>query len=250
MSEADSPAPPGVAIVTGGSRGIGRAVVERLHDVGYQVLFTHSSSPGEARALVTEPGAHPAVVELQVDVMDPVAPGLVLDAAARLGRVTLLVNNAGITGRLGPLTDLADADLERILGVNLAAPIRLCREALRRHQTGPLSIINVTSIAARTGSPGEYVAYAATKAALETLTRGLAKETGALGVRVNAVAPGFVDTTIHARAGEPGRAFRLGATTPLGRPASVEEIAAAVAWLASEESRYVTGEVLAVTGGV
>ena len=239
-----------VAMVTGGSRGIGAAIVTRLACEGHQVLFTHSSSPEEAAAVVASCGADASVTALQQDVTEDAAASRVLEAAARLGQVRVLVNNAGVTGPLGPLVDLADDDLARVVGVNLLAPVTLTREVLRRHDDGPLSVVNVSSVAARTGSPDEYVVYAATKAALETLTVGLAKETAARGVRVNAVSPGFIDTTIHARAGEPGRAFRLGATVPLARPGTADEVAAAVAWLVSDESRYVTGEVLHVSGGV
>jgi NAD(P)-dependent dehydrogenase (short-subunit alcohol dehydrogenase family) len=237
---------PGVAVVTGGSRGIGAAVVERLAAAGHPVLLVHSSSPEEAATVAARLDG---VRSLQVDLREPDAPEQVLDAASALGQVTVLVNNAAVTGPLGPLVDLADEDLATVVATNLVAPVRLAREVLRRHDGGPLSIVTVTSVAAQTGSPGEYVVYAATKAALETFTVGLARETGHLGVRVNAVSPGFIDTTIHARAGEPGRAFRLGATVPLGRPGAAQEVAAAVAWLVSAEASYVTGEVLHVAGG-
>ena len=235
-----------VAVVTGGSRGIGAAIVERLASTGYDVLLTHSSSPHEAAEVVART---PGAAALQQDVSAPGAAARVLDAAQELGRLAVLVNNAAVTGPLGRLVDLRDDDLARVLAVDLAAPVVLAREALRRHHGGALSIINLTSVAARTGSPGEYVVYAAAKAALETFTVGLARETAVDGVRVNAVSPGFIDTTIHARAGEPGRAFRLGAAVPLGRPGTADEVAAAVCWLASAEAAYVTGEVLHVAGG-
>jgi NAD(P)-dependent dehydrogenase (short-subunit alcohol dehydrogenase family) len=237
---------PPVAVITGGSRGIGHRIVVRLHERGYRVLFTHSRSPSEAAEVAAEVGAVP----LRADMADPRVGARILDAAAELGPMRALVNNAAITGPLGPVTDLTDETLDRVLAVNVAGPLRLIREAVRRHRGGELSVVNISSLAARSGSPGEYVAYAASKAALETLTVGLAKETARLGVRVNAVAPGFVDTTIHARAGEPGRAHRLGATAPLGRPGTPDEVASAVVWLLSEEAGYVTGEVLHVSGGL
>lgn len=247
MAKAESSAP--VAVVTGGSRGIGRAVVARLHRDGYAVLFTHSASPEEADELVAELDEDPLVTALQVDVSEPGAAERILDAAGAIGRLAALVNNAGVTGALGTLHDLSDETLDRVLAVNLAAPARLIREAVRRHDDGALAIVNISSIAARTGSPGDYVVYAASKAGLETLTVGAAKENAERGIRVNAVAPGFIDTTIHERAGEPGRAHRLGAGTPMGRPGTADEVAAAVSWLVSAEAAYVTGAVLSVAGG-
>ncbi|GAA3932611.1 SDR family oxidoreductase [Actinomadura viridis] len=249
-----------VAIVTGGSRGIGRAVVERLCRDGHAVVFTHSSSDAEAARVESDVRAagHQVWAE-RLDVTGDDAPGRLFDLAEARGRVTALVNNAGVTGPLGPLTGLPDADLRRIVDVNLTAPARLCREAARRWADGGgtdgggtvrRAIVNVSSVAARTGSPHEYVVYAATKAAVETLTLGLARELGTAGILVNAVSPGTTDTTIHARAGEPGRARRVAASVPLRRPADPAEIAAAVSWLLSPDASYVTGTVLNVAGGL
>ncbi|KAF1702290.1 SDR family NAD(P)-dependent oxidoreductase [Pseudoxanthomonas suwonensis] len=242
-----------VAIVTGGSRGIGRRIVERLHADGHAVLFTHSSSDAEAAALqaALDPSAR-SCRALRLDVTAADAAPRLFDAAEALGPVAALINNAGVTGQLGPIEALDDACLERILAVNLAAPVRLCREAaLRwRGRDARSDIVNISSVAARTGSPGEYVAYAASKAALEALTVGLARELAPQRIHVNAVAPGTIDTTIHARAGEPGRAARVAARIPMQRPGQPEEVAAAVAWLLSAQASYGTGSVLAVTGGL
>lgn len=235
-----------IAIVTGGSRGIGRAIVACLVRDGFSVLFTHSNSETEADAVAAAfPGRARA---LRADVAAPGAAAAIFDAAEALGPVAALVNNAGVTGRLGPFVELTDDDLERVVAVNLLAVTRLCREAARRWRSG--AIVNLSSVAARTGSPGEYVAYAATKAAVDALTRGLARELGPRGIRVNAVAPGTVDTTIHARAGMPDRAAKVAAKIPLGRPGHAEEIAEAVAWLLSEKASFVTGAVLEATGGL
>ncbi|GAA2869372.1 SDR family oxidoreductase [Streptosporangium fragile] len=242
-----------IVIVTGGTRGIGRSTVERLYADGFGVVFTHSSSDDDARALETALGGPGAPVHgVRADVTGQDAPQRLFDLAESFGEVTGLVNNAGVTGRIGPFTDLTDADLRRVVDVNLVAPVRLCREAARRWagRAPGAAIVNVSSVAARTGSPHEYVAYAATKAAIETLTIGLARELAPGGIRVNAVSPGTVDTTIHARAGEPGRARRVAARIPWGRPGMPEEIAEAVSWLMSDKASYVTGAVLDVTGGL
>lgn len=240
------------AIVTGGTRGIGRAVVRRLVRRGHVVLFTYTSDEEGAAEVVREAGA--GAVPLRCDVTAPDAPARIVDRAETLGELTVLVNNAGVTGRIGPLRTADDDTIARVLDVNLTATIRLCREVVARWESRlprrDRAIVNVSSIAARTGAPGEYVWYAASKAGVEALTVGLAKEVAGQGVRVNAVSPGTTDTGIHARAGRPDRAAAVGARTPLGRAAAPDEVAAAVDWLVSAEASYVTGVVLDVSGGV
>lgn len=242
-----------MVIVTGGTRGIGRAIVSRLHGDGYGVLFTHSNSDGDAAEVeaALDRAGQPCR-GLRIDVARADAAGTIFDAAEALGDVVGLVNNAGVTGRIGPFAELEDETLERVVAVNLLAPARLCREAARRWagRTTRSTIVNISSIAARTGSPGEYVAYAATKAGLEAMTVGLARELAASNIHVNAVAPGTVDTSIHARAGRPGRAQEVAARVPLRRAGRAEEVAAAVKWLMSVDASYVTGSVVEVTGGL
>lgn len=239
-----------VAVVTGGSRGIGRAVVERLARRGHAVVFTYTTDAAGAADVVGATG--PDVRALRCDITDTDAPARILAAAGELGSLTALVNNAGITGPLGLLTDTPDEVLRRVVDVDLVAAMRLCREAIAVWERDPgkgRSIVNVSSVAARTGAPGEYVWYAAAKAGLDSFTVGLAKEVAGRGIRVNAVRPGTTDTTIHARAGRPHRAAEVGARTPLGRPGAPDEIAAAIEWLTTPDAAYVTGAVLDVSGG-
>lgn len=242
-----------VIIVTGGSRGIGANIVTTLHGQGHPILFTHSSPDSDGPALADSLSTHgPACVSLRIDVRQNDAPARIFDAAQSLGTVTGLVNNAGITGPLGMLRDLSDTDLQHILELNLQAPIRLCREAARRWQgrSHRSTIVNISSIAARLGAPHEYVAYAASKGGLESFSTGLAKELATDKIHVNVVAPGTILTSIHARAGEPGRPERVSARIPLQRPGQTQEVAQAVAWLLSEQASYVTGSVLTISGGL
>ncbi len=168
----------------------------------------------------------------------------------RLGPVTGLVNNAGVTGPLGRLADADPADLRRVVEVDLLGTLLCSRRAARAMTArGTGVIVNVSSAAATLGSPGDYVHYAATKAAVDALTVGLAKELGPDGIRVNAVAPGIIDTEMHAAMGDPDRAKRASAAIPLRRPGLAEEVAAAIAWLMSPEASYATGAVLRVSGG-
>lgn len=243
-----------VAVVTGGSRGIGAAVVERLARRGHPVLLVYSTDDAGAEATAERAATSLApVVPFRCDVSGPDAPSRIFAAAEQHGEPGILVNNAGITGRLGPLGTASDDTIRSVVDVDLTAPMRLSREAVvrwsSRETRDDRSVVNVSSIAARTGAPGEYVWYAAAKAGLNAFTVGLAKEVGPHGIRVNAVNPGTTTTTIHERAGRPHRAVEVGARSPLGRPAAPHEIAAAIEWLTTPEAGYVTGAVLDVAGG-
>ncbi|MGW7542521.1 SDR family oxidoreductase [Streptomyces sp. NPDC054770] len=241
-----------VTVVTGGSRGIGAETCLRLAADGHDVVIGYVRDAAAAEAVaegVRKAGARCVVVQVDTSVEADVER--LFDTAEReLGAVTGLVNNAAVTAPFGRLADAETADLRRVVEVNLLGALLCARRAARlMGERGSGAIVNVSSAAATLGSPGEYVHYAATKAAVDTLTVGLAKELGPDGVRVNAVAPGVIDTEIHAAMGDPGRAERVGATTPLGRAGRPGEIAAAIAWLLSPEASYTTGTVLRVAGG-
>ncbi|MFG3171385.1 SDR family NAD(P)-dependent oxidoreductase [Streptomyces sp. NPDC048200] len=241
-----------VTIVTGGSRGIGAATCVRLAADGHDVAVGYVSDADAAErtaSAVREAGAR--CVTVRVDTSDETdVERLFATAEERLGPVTGLVNNAGVTGPLGRLSDADPADLRRVLEVNVLGTLLCSRRAARSMAAlGGGVIVNVSSAAATLGSPGEFVHYAASKAAVDALTTGLAKELGADGIRVNAVAPGMIDTEMHAAMGAPDRAERAAASIPLGRAGRADEIAAAVAWLMSAEASYATGAVLRVSGG-
>ncbi|WP_086729842.1 glucose 1-dehydrogenase [Streptomyces carpinensis] len=241
-----------VTVVTGGGRGIGAAICRRLAADGHDVVVGYVNDTRAAEAVadeVLEAGARSVTVRMDTSVEADVER-LFATAEERLGPVTGLVNNAGVTGPLGRLADTDTADLRRVVDVNLLGTLLCSRRAaqlMAPRRSGV--IVNVSSAAATLGSPGEYVHYAAAKAAVDALTMGLAKELGPDGIRVNAVAPGVIDTEIHAAMGDPDRAGRAAATIPLRRAGRAEEIAAAVAWLMSPDASYASGAVLRMSGG-
>ncbi|MEU1348727.1 SDR family NAD(P)-dependent oxidoreductase [Streptomyces sp. NPDC005775] len=238
-----------VTVVTGGSRGIGAAVCTRLASDGHDIALGYHSDAAAAESVagaVRETGR--SCVTVRVDTSDEADVDRLFDtAAAELGPVTGLVNNAGVSGPLGPLADADAAGLRRALDVNVVGYLLCARRAVRdMSRSGGGAIVNMSSAAATLGSPGEYVHYAAAKAAVDTMTVGLAKEVGPAGIRVNAVAPGIIRTGFHA---DPERPDKAAGAIPLGRPGQPEEIAGAVAWLLSDDASYATGAILRVAGG-
>lgn len=244
-----------VLLVTGGSRGIGAATAELAARRGYDVCLTYRERPDAAEAVVAACRAHgrralavAADVAVEADVV------AAFDACERdLGRPLAVVANAGIVGRQGRLEDADLARLERVLAVNVLGTLLCAREAVRRmstrHGGAGGSVVLVSSAASRLGGPGEYVDYAASKGAVDTLTVGLAKEVAGDGIRVNAVRPGVITTEIHASGGEPDRVARVAAAVPMQRGGDAIEVAQAILWLASGDASYVTGAILDVSGG-
>lgn len=245
-----------VTVVTGGGRGIGAAVAVRLARAGHRVAIGYERAREDAeRTAEAVRAAGAACVTVQGDTSTEDGVEAVFDAARRLGPVTGLVNNAGITGPLGRFADTDPAVLRRVVDVNVVGALLCARRAAREMSTRyggrGGAIVNISSGAATTGSPGEYVHYAASKAAVDAMTVGLSKELGPEGVRVNSVQPGAVLTGIHAAMGDPDRPWRVAAErVPMGRPGEVGEIAGAVAWLLSPDASYTTGAVLRVAGGL
>jgi NAD(P)-dependent dehydrogenase (short-subunit alcohol dehydrogenase family) len=244
-----------VAIVTGGGRGIGAAVARVLAADGYTVVVNYASDAASAASVVAsieaEAGHALAVqgdVAQEADVMR-----LFREADDRFGRLDVLVNNGGITGGFSRVEAITVSTLQQVIGVNLIGTFLCCREAVRRmstkHGGRGGAIVNLSSRAAQLGGPGEWVHYAASKGAVDTLTIGLAREVGLEGIRVNAVAPGLIETELHAAAGAPDRVARLAGTVPIGRAGTAHEVAEAVRWLASPAAAYVTGTIVAVSGG-
>ncbi|MEV8017404.1 SDR family oxidoreductase [Streptomyces sp. NPDC086554] len=238
-----------VTVITGGSRGIGAAICTRLAHEGHHIaLGYHSDAAAAEKAAATVREAGARCVTVKMDTAEEADVDRLFEtAAAELGPVTGLVNNAGVGAPVGPLAD-ADADaMRRALEVNVLGYLLCARRAVRdMTRTGGGAIVNISSAAATLGAPGEYIHYAAAKGAVDTMTVGLSKEVAADGIRVNAVAPGVIWTEFHA---DPERPAKLAAGIPLGRSGRPEEIAAAVSWLLSDEASYATGTILRVAGG-
>ncbi|MEK0418412.1 MAG: hypothetical protein RI949_2418 [Pseudomonadota bacterium] len=254
-SHTASPATPGVLLVTGGSRGIGAAVARLAAHEGWDVAINFTRDERAAQRVaqdVRQAGRRALVV--QADVADEAAVLAMFDAIDReLGVLRGLVNNAGVVDRAQRVDEMSAQRLHRIMSTNITGSFLCAREALhrmsQRHGGPGGAIVNLSSAATRLGSPAQYVDYAASKAAIDTFTLGLAREVATEGVRVNAVSPGIIDTDIHASGGDPDRATRLAPQVPMGRAGTADEVAAAVVWLLSPQASYCTGAVLNVSGG-
>ena len=242
-------------IVTGGSQGIGAAVARLAGARGYAVALTYQSNRAMADAVVRDiEAAGGKAMAIQAEMADESAIlSLFATVDRELGPVSVLVNNAGGPGPVCKIDAITAEALDNVLTVNVRAPFLTTREAIKRMATDlggkGGSIVNISSRAAEIGGANEWIHYAASKGAVDSLTIGSARELAPRGIRVNAVSPGLIETDLHARAGLPDRLTRLVGGVPMGRTGRADEVAAAVLWLASDEASYITGIVVPISGG-
>lgn len=244
-----------IMVITGGSRGIGRATALKGAAAGYQIYIGYRADAEAAQATVseiTEAGGSAQAVVCDVADEDQILE-LFAQVDASPGRLRVLVNNAGVVDLQASVEQMTQQRLQRMFAINVIGSFLCAREAVKRLSTqrggSGGAIVNVSSVASRLGAPGEFVDYAAAKAAIDTFTTGLAKEVAEQGIRVNAVRPGLIYTDIHEDSGEPGRAERMRSAIPMQRIGTAEEVAAAIIWLASDEASYSTGAIIDVSGG-
>lgn len=246
---------PRVMLITGGSRGIGAATARLAAQQGYALCLNYHQREDAAREVLEQVcAAGASAIAIKADVAEEDQVVAMFAAIDReFGRLDVLVNNAGMLEQQMRLQDMDAARWSRVLGANVIGSFLCAREAIKRmstHHGGQGgAIINLSSIAARLGAPGEYIDYAAAKGAIDSMTLGLAKEVAGEGIRVNAVRPGVIHTEIHASGGEPDRIERVKASVPMGRGGHAEEVAEAILWLASERASYTSGALLDVSGG-
>ena len=244
-----------IALVTGASRGIGRATAILLAEQGYAVGVNYLSNEMAARAVVNDITVNGGrAIALQADITNEAqVVAMFRRINDELGPITALVNNAGILFQQTTIENLSAERINKVLSTNVTGYFLCCREAVKimshRHGGKGGAIVNVSSAASRLGAPGEYVDYAASKGAVDTLTTGLALEVAACGIRVNCVRPGLIYTEMHASGGEPGRVDRVKASLPMQRGGQPEEVAQAICWLLSDSASYVTGSFLELAGG-
>jgi NAD(P)-dependent dehydrogenase (short-subunit alcohol dehydrogenase family) len=242
-------------LITGASRGIGAATARLASRQGYALCLNYHQREDAANQVLEQiRAAGVSAITVKADVADEDQVLAMFDVIDReFGRLDVLVNNAGMLEQQMRLEKMDAARWTRVLGANVIGSFLCAREAIKRMSTKQGgrggSIINLSSIAARLGAPGEYIDYAAAKGAIDSMTLGLAKEVAEEGIRVNAVRPGVIHTDIHASGGEPDRIERVKASVPMGRGGQAEEIAEAILWLASEQASYTTGALLDVSGG-
>ncbi|GBU13230.1 NAD(P)-dependent oxidoreductase [Enterobacterales bacterium] len=244
-----------IALVTGGSRGIGRATAILLAQQGYAVGVNYLSNATAAQSVVDDIAKMGGkAIALQADIADEAqVVAMFARLGDELGPLTALVNNAGILFQQSTIENLSAERINKVLSTNVTGYFLCCREAVKimshRHGGKGGAIVNVSSAGARLGSPGEYVDYAASKGAVDTLTTGLSLEVAAYGIRVNGVRPGCIYTEIHASGGEAGRVDRLKTHLPMQRGGQPEEVAQAIFWLLSDSASYVTGSFIELSGG-
>jgi NAD(P)-dependent dehydrogenase (short-subunit alcohol dehydrogenase family) len=243
-----------IMLITGGSRGIGAATARLAARQGYDVAINYVGNEAAANEVVADiEKSNARGLAIRGDMASETDIGRMFEAVDKFGKLTHLVNNAGIVGQSGRVAESDPAMMRNVIDINVTGALVVAREAVRRMSTKyggkGGAIVNLGSMASTLGAPGEYVWYAASKGAVDALTIGLSREVAAEGIRVNAVAPGLIDTDIHAAGGQPDRVSRLRSMIPMGREGSAQEVAETILYLLSEQASYVVGTIVRISGG-